>query len=257
LAQKGITHKTQASDVPKAVRDELRKYALRVKATLSLLEGHGRVVIVTNANEGWVELSCSRFLPEIEPLIRSFRRVSARPAGFHERNEEIKPKEWKEEAFVNEAMKHFAYPIGQPVFSLGDANWEREAVRMTSARLGVVSQSLKLLEHPSIEALEEVHVSLQEDGYLEKLLRRKDSFDLYFDLLDGPKPYVLDPETRPTEQQSDPRTETPKSSKSDSPTETPKSCKSTGSTSTRASTSGGDVPISPYAALCGRQVMTF
>ena len=61
---------------------------------------------------------------------------------------------------------------------------------------------------------EEVHVSLQEDGYLEKLLRRKDSFDLYFDLLDGPKPYVLDPEMRRTEQQSDPRTETPKSSKS-------------------------------------------
>ena len=45
---------------------------------------------------------------------------------------------------------------------------------------------------------EEVHVSLQEDGYLENLLRRKDSFDLYFDLLDGPKPYVLDPEMRRT-----------------------------------------------------------
>ena len=61
---------------------------------------------------------------------------------------------------------------------------------------------------------EEVHVSLQEDGYLEKLLRRKDSFDLYFDLVDGPKPYIFDPEMRRTEQQSDPRTETPTSSKS-------------------------------------------
>jgi hypothetical protein len=262
LTTMGISWKTLASDVPTAVRNELRKYAYRVKATLSVLEGHGQVVIVTNAAKGWIETSCARFLPEIEDLIRSFRRISARPTEFEE-DEEIDPKEWKEEAFCKLAAAHFANPIGQPVFSLGDARWERDAVRMTSTRLGVVSQSLKLIEHPSIETLEKEHVSLQEDGYLDELLGRADGFDLCFDPLDGPRPWIeQDCSDNDTEVLVHRRKST------ESHTETPKSSKSTVSTATTASTtSGDDLPMArsllpmdlPVAdLLCrGRRIMAF
>jgi hypothetical protein len=190
MAQMGIAHNARPSDVPTVARDALRKYAYRVKETFKLLESHGRVVIVTNARAGWIELSCAHFLPEIESLVRSFRRISAQPPDISE-GQELRPAEWKADAFVAIAQAHYGQDntVGQPLFSLGDAMYEREAVHRTSERLGVVSQSVKLLDHPSLDVLAAEHASLQEDGYLEDLLRREDGFDLYFDVLDGPTPF--------------------------------------------------------------------
>lgn len=253
LVAMGITHNTRPSDVPKELRDALRKYAYRVKATFELLQEHGKVVIVTNARKGWIELSCANFLPEIEPLVRSFRRISAQPVEY---NGDPKPDEWKEEAFAEVAQKHFADPAGQPVFSLGDAMYEREALLRTSARLGFVPQNMKLLTQPSLELLEAEHASLLEDGYLRELLGRVDGFDLYFDILDGPKPFselieafAADLELHHSEQKAvDPsakETDTPKSSKSVAST-------SSTTASTASSTASGFVESTAELLIEGR-----
>jgi hypothetical protein len=222
LHMHGLVHENAV--VPHSIRVLLREYAVRVKATLDILASHGRVVIVTNAHKGWIELSCARFLPEIEKFIRSLPRISARPFD-HEDGAPPKPKEWKEEAFVALAQMHYAdNAVGQPVFSLGDASYEREAARRTAERLGSVAQSLKLLEHPSLEALDAQHAFLQE-GDLEDLLgRRDDGFDLYFDVLDGLKAWSM-PDEMALETVDLPL---------DSQTVTPKSTKSTISTATNA-----------------------
>jgi hypothetical protein len=227
LIQLGITHYTRPSEIPPALRDALRKYALRVKGTFELLESYGQVVIVTNAKKGWIETSCAHFLPEIEPLVRTFRRISAQPADFHDL-EDSKPHEWKEEAFVAVAKAHYADPGLRPVFSLGDALYEREALLRTAERLGVVAQSVKLLDHPSLETLEAEHASLQDDGYLSELLGRLDGFDLYFDVLDGPRPW-------------EERADTPKSQMSTASTN------SAGASTTASETSQSAMPPTPLS----------
>lgn len=162
--------------VPADLRAELRKYAKRVEATFDILSLHGRVVIVTNAKEGWIDTSCARFMPDLVDVIRTLPRISARPPEFDDLSEP-RPTDWKEEAFLTLAQMHFAEPAGQPVFSLGDSIYERDAVRRISERLGVVTQTVKLLDSPTLEALKAEHAAMQ-DGCLEELLRRADSFDV-------------------------------------------------------------------------------
>jgi hypothetical protein len=180
LAYEGVLR--SPGPAPKPVQAALRKYAARVKETFALLAAHGRVVIVTNAEQGWIDKSCARFLPDLAPLIRALPRISARPFGWDELSEEerMDPSEWKVDAFIALAQMHYVKPAGHTVFSLGDAIFEREAVLRTSERLGVVAQSVKLLENPSLQELEDAHARLQ-DGSLRKLLSRADGFDVGFE----------------------------------------------------------------------------
>lgn len=53
----------------------------------------GLVVIITNAETGWVELSCRRFLPRCLPLVSSIRVVSAR--STFEALHPDSPSDWK------------------------------------------------------------------------------------------------------------------------------------------------------------------
>ena len=51
-------------------------------------------------------------------------------------------------------------------------------MRRAAERLGAVAQSVKLLDRPSLEALEAQHAALQ-DGLLASLLAREGSFDVH------------------------------------------------------------------------------
>jgi hypothetical protein len=39
---------------------------------------HGNVIVITNAETGWVELSCKKFMPRVLPLLSKFKVLSAR-----------------------------------------------------------------------------------------------------------------------------------------------------------------------------------
>jgi hypothetical protein len=157
LAQKGIG---LDDPVPDDVSEALAKYAAHARATLEILQERGHLVIVTNAEEGWVELTCAKFLPALEPVIRNVECVSARscyePQGY------VTPVEWKEEAFAAVVQRHFADPCGQWVFSLGDARHEREAVHRIANRLGIAAKSVKLMELPDLAVLQREHELLRE-----------------------------------------------------------------------------------------------
>jgi len=88
-----------------------------------------RVLIVTNSKEGWVEATCTAWMPTLFPTLKLCEIVSARaewePHGF------TSPLDWKKMAFseiigrfcvgtVNETWKN--------VISVGDAAYEREAL---------------------------------------------------------------------------------------------------------------------------------
>ncbi|EER16204.1 hypothetical protein Pmar_PMAR003667 [Perkinsus marinus ATCC 50983] len=90
--------------------NELRKildtYAQLANATLLAAMELGTVMIVTNAETGWLPLTCAKFLPSMMPTVSMIYHTSARstfePRGF------ASAFEWKEQAFRHAIASHFA-----------------------------------------------------------------------------------------------------------------------------------------------------
>lgn len=144
-----------------------------------------KVIIVTNAEEGWVDLSCKAWLPELGPSLEKADVVSARsnwePRGI------ASPAGWKARAF-EDAIDSFysSYPnqSWKNIISIGDAPHEREAlsrvVRWAPGGQGkrCRSKSVKLVLRPSIEQLTRELQMLRES--LKEIVLHDDDLDLHF-----------------------------------------------------------------------------
>jgi len=141
--------------LPEQHRIDLGALARHVAESLKLAKQLGTVVLVTNAERGWIELSCQRFLPTVAPLLESVKLLSAR--SEYERPDLPSPFEWKLRAFGNEIHRNFASDGGhrkRNVLSVGDSAHEREAVlRVTACMPNCRTKSLKFVERPSIDQL--------------------------------------------------------------------------------------------------------
>jgi len=140
--------------------DLLRRAARRSARTLRTAKRLGSVVIVTNAEWGWVELSCSRFMPSLMPLLEGVKIRSARsvfePQGVQS------PRSWKQMCFAEElhgfceAAKEKGYIAN--VLSLGDSVHERDALlRVTDDLPGCWGKSVKLIDRPTMDLFRKEH----------------------------------------------------------------------------------------------------
>merc|ERR1712137_207421 len=89
----------------------------------------GRVVLVTNAERGWVELTCQKFLPMLVPLLEDLKVLSARSA--YEKDSIAAPSLWKSLAFQSEISRFYGMldaSCRKNVVSLGDSAHERLAL---------------------------------------------------------------------------------------------------------------------------------
>merc|ERR1719352_443896 len=59
-------------------RDLLEAVAERARRSLQMANSIGHVVIVTNAEQGWVELSCAKFMPSLQETLADVPIFSAR-----------------------------------------------------------------------------------------------------------------------------------------------------------------------------------
>jgi hypothetical protein len=146
-------------------------YGDRIKSALDQLDNvvssllktatqYGKVHIITNAEQGWVQLSAAKFLPLTSSLLPSFVIESARTA--HERSFPDAPLKWKMSSFA-ENIQNFLTSTSRSdmhtekhIISLGDSQLERQAVRTTTrgyAQYKLHTKSIKLSENPSIEQL--------------------------------------------------------------------------------------------------------
>ena len=57
---------------------ELEELALHAAETLQMAKRFGKVVLVTNAECGWIELSCRKWMPSLYPHLEDVRLFSAR-----------------------------------------------------------------------------------------------------------------------------------------------------------------------------------
>lgn len=145
----------------------LRELQKHVEATLQLAMKMGKVIIVTNAMEPWVETSCRNFLPALVPIVSQIQVIYARSVfdtmtcdaakvpggagralpGLYAANgmnklgnagrapqqiDEMAPQRWKEIAFEQEISgfySRYAHQSWKNVISIGDSIFERDAVR--------------------------------------------------------------------------------------------------------------------------------
>jgi len=64
-----------------------------------------QVFIITNSDEGWVNYSAERFLPNLIPVLKNYRVISARTR--YENFYPSQPLCWKAAAFAHEVNEHF------------------------------------------------------------------------------------------------------------------------------------------------------
>ncbi|KAF4689682.1 hypothetical protein FOZ60_001280 [Perkinsus olseni] len=176
---------------PTGLMSALDDYAMLVKDTLLTAMEFGTVIIVTNAEAGWIPLTCAKFLPSLLPTLSNIHHISARtayePQGF------ASAFEWKDQSFKQAISEHFSSPpvAGRRrcVVSLGDSAHERLAVINACHVLNelaavqgcdkssyLLCKSLKFMEKPDLEHLKKEQYLIQ--GCLPQVVRYDNDLDL-------------------------------------------------------------------------------
>lgn len=193
-----------SSTVPPEFESLLAKMALCSQKTLEVASRLGTVVIVTNAEQGWIEMSCRKFLPSLYPYLSSFKQLSART--MYESASASCPFAWKQLAFKKEIYSHFTRTQVRKknVISLGDSAHERLAIiavtrSLTSTQEGLPrvlgtltdfppdpefvrtlghcrTKSVKFIERPNIEELMQEHELICK--VLEEVVQHDEDLDL-------------------------------------------------------------------------------
>lgn len=158
LARHGLKLDGSVSPSP-AQQKQLRRLARSVSRTLRGAKRCGTVVLVTNAERGWIELSCTRFMPSLCPVLEDLNLISARSA--YEPLGVTSPLEWKSKAFAD-AIGAFFQPLAadqlKNVISLGDSVHERMALmQVTKQMTNCYNKSLKFMERPDAQQLLKEH----------------------------------------------------------------------------------------------------
>mmetsp|Transcript_12941 Transcript_12941/g.15462 ORF Transcript_12941/g.15462 Transcript_12941/m.15462 type:complete len:275 (+) Transcript_12941:98-922(+) len=162
--------------------DSFSSLPVVLQQMFSTLEGHvakclneatklGSVIIITNAEAGWVEYSSKRFMPRLIPILNQTRIVSAR--STYERFYPGAPLCWKAAAFAHEANVAFSQIdsesdqnsstslhsdskssfVGRQIISFGDSNEERTAVKIAAGQLDAIAKSIKFVDLPTPDQL--------------------------------------------------------------------------------------------------------
>jgi hypothetical protein len=171
----------EESIVSESQLQQLDEAAQVVAKTLSLAKRYGTVVLVTNAEKGWIELSCRKFVPNLLPALLGVRIVSARTN--YESASLTSPQDWKYYAFQSELMRKFGEEAlhdserRKNVLSLGDSHHEREALFRVAASLpNCRSKSMKFVERPDISQICKQHLLVT--AQFERIVQHDENLDL-------------------------------------------------------------------------------
>jgi len=145
---------------------QLQEMAKQAKQTLQAAKALGEVILVTNAERGWVELSCQKFMPGLCDSLQDVRILSAR--SIYEHQGVAHPSAWKYLAFQHELARFceeqftvfgkadaaVAAARRRNVISIGDSPFEREAlIRVTAHMPDSCVKAVKLMARPEVQQL--------------------------------------------------------------------------------------------------------
>lgn len=176
LASQGM-RVDETDQLPQKLADELADLERIVIKILEEALRYGIVKVITNAEEGWVELSGARFMPKLTNFIQkhSIKIVSARTT--YEADFPDSPSCWKTAAFAAEVDDSFPDMDGLNVLVLGDSLSERDAAHALASRMPTSCvKSVKLVERPNVTQLQRQIALLH--GSFRDLREHYGSFDV-------------------------------------------------------------------------------
>jgi len=174
---------------------QLQELACSATEALSVAKAMGRVVVVTNAGDGWVEFCCDAFLPELAQALEGVEVISARSA--YESDATRSPTDWKCLAFARQVNSYYGESESDcgrflNLVSLGDSLHEQQALACATSRVMTChAKSIKFAERPDAKSLvaehreisRYLHMIVDYDGSLEL-----SAFDLCSSLLGDSSP---------------------------------------------------------------------
>mmetsp|Transcript_45812 Transcript_45812/g.109085 ORF Transcript_45812/g.109085 Transcript_45812/m.109085 type:complete len:264 (+) Transcript_45812:98-889(+) len=162
--------------------EKLVKFERQAMRTLETATRYGEVIVITNAEAGWVEVSSEKFMPALNALLKGVRVVSAR--STYEPQGVTSASEWKFRAFLDEIRRFFEAGVtGQckaNVISIGDSPHEREAlIRATDCLPNSCIKALKFARHPGVDELLKQHQLV--GGCFEEIAEAMQNLDINID----------------------------------------------------------------------------
>ena len=127
---------------------DLSKVAISVITQAKL---YGLVIIVTNADEGWVHQSCSQHMPLLQPHLAGIPVISAQEKYSLVYPD---PRQWKIAAFRDELLPDLLPYTSLNVISIGDGLPEFTAINYLKnlikpyLKINLITKGIKLLEKP-------------------------------------------------------------------------------------------------------------
>jgi len=152
LSGKGYRLDTMTDFTPE-LEQQLKDLEASVIGVITLALNYGEVIVITNAETGWVELSAQKFIPGVVPLLSQIKVMSAR--STYEDMFPDSPLKWKFYAFQEKLSSYFAETKkDKNIISFGDSHVEREAVRAVTRGVPFTRcKSVKFAERPNMEQL--------------------------------------------------------------------------------------------------------
>lgn len=136
-----------------SVKESLQDLEISIVNLLTRAKSYGKVCIVTNAEEGWVQMSCDKFCPKVAPMLADIDVISARSRYeiFCPENQTY----WKVAAMQDCVKKHFSSPDQIADFiSFGDSMTERLAAKTVGGALPKAkTKIIKFCDSPTIDQL--------------------------------------------------------------------------------------------------------
>lgn len=164
-------------------RRQLDELAGVAAQTLRRAKELGTVIIVTNAERGWIELTCSKYMPALLPILEGISLISAR--STYESPEVRNPLDWKLAAFEREIQSFYREGAGtaaspqrlKNILSLGDSIHERQALMRCAEGLpNCFSKSLKFLVKPDVGQVSQQHSLVLQS--FDRIVHHRGSLDL-------------------------------------------------------------------------------
>jgi len=177
MAENNLTLQESSYPSPEQVT-LLNKLSDVLQKTLELCVAYGNVIFITNAEKGWIDQSCAKYMPKLYATVDKIRQMSARTT--YEKVGVFIPLEWKLKAFRFQVNDHFGPSHSQGrknIISIGDSSHEREAlIRVTNSMNNVFPKSLKFVERPTVEEILKQHTLIQK--CFAKILNHNGKLDL-------------------------------------------------------------------------------
>ena len=131
--------------------ERISKLEGSVVKLLELAVTKGDVYIITNAGDGWVEFSAQKFYPNVLPILKKVKIISAR--NEYESKYPGESRKWKIFTFLN-LQKNMDIQLVTNIICLGDSIIELDAGKILASKFTqAYIKTIKFKESPKPEEL--------------------------------------------------------------------------------------------------------